>query len=164
MAERVLERLHETVPASHFRPSCVVFDIEAGDDGVVVRYEDREKKIQSLHAKAVICACPKFVVNAIVQNLEPERKAAIARLRYNSYLVANALVSRPVADDFYDLFLIGSGRTDLRDVKASADRQGATERRSRNLCKTAPVPNRAHPVSGNALCGIAACGVDAGRL
>ena len=72
-------------------------------------------------------ACPKFVVPKLVEPLEPERAAAIDRLRYRAYLVANVLLDRPVKPDFYDLFMAGEGAVDLASVEAAADRQKVTD-------------------------------------
>ncbi|MBP1619733.1 MAG: hypothetical protein H6Q02_500 [Acidobacteria bacterium] len=70
---------------------------------------------------------PKFVVGKLIDDLEPERRNAIARLRYRAYLVANVLLERPLGADFYDLFLAGNGGADLANVERDADRQRATD-------------------------------------
>jgi hypothetical protein len=127
VAERLLAHLADAVPAGHLRPGCLVLDVRAVADGVVVSYEDHTGMLRSLHARAAVIACPKFVVGKLIDDLEAERRQAIARLRYRAYLVANVLLDRPLAAEFYDLFLAGSGEADLANVERDADRQRATD-------------------------------------
>ena len=127
VAERLLEQLADAVPAGNLRPGCLVLDVRAAADGVVVTYEDGNRVLRSLHARAAVVACPKFVVGKLIDDLEPERRNAIARLRYRAYLVANVLLERPLGADFYDLFLAGNGGADLANVERDADRQRATD-------------------------------------
>lgn len=127
VAERLVERLAAALPAGHLRPGCLVADVQAGDDGVLVRYADASGAVRTVAANAVVLACPKFVAGKIVRDLEPARLAAIARLRYRAYLVANVLLARGVRHDFYDLFMAGDGTAPYADVEAAAERQGATD-------------------------------------
>jgi len=127
IAERILKKLTDTLPHNHFRAESIVFDIRVVSDGVVIAYADSSEKIRSIHAKAVILACPKFVVPTMIDNIEPDRLNAIQRLRYHSYLVANVLLNKPLKDDFYDLFLIGDGSVDLSDPAGSSERQKVTD-------------------------------------
>lgn len=127
VAERLVERLAAALPPGHLRPGCLVADVQAGDDGVLVRYADASGAVRTVAANAVVLACPKFVAGKIVRDLEPSRLAAIARLRYRAYLVANLLLDRGVGHDFYDLFLAGDGTAPYADVEAAADAQGATD-------------------------------------
>ena len=127
VAERLLARLERAVPAANLRPRSLVLDVRPVADGAVVAYLDGSGRLRSLHARVVVMACPKFVVPKLVEPLEPERAAAIDRLRYRAYLVANVLLDRPVKPDFYDLFMAGEGAVDLASVEAAADRQKVTD-------------------------------------
>lgn len=127
VAERLLARLAGELPATHFRPSSLVLDLTVGDDGAVVTYLDRAGALHAIHARAVVMACPKFAAAKVVRDLDPARLAAIAKLQYRAYLVANVLLRRPIADDFYDLFLAGDATGDLASVEAAATRQGVTD-------------------------------------
>lgn len=127
VAERLVEQLAAALPPGHLRPRCLVADVQAGDDGVLVRWADGNGAVHTVAANAVVLACPKFVAGKIVRDLEPARLAAIARLRYRAYLVANVLLARGVRHDFYDLFLAGGGTAPYADVATAAERQRATD-------------------------------------
>jgi phytoene dehydrogenase-like protein len=127
VAERLLARLERSLPAGSLRPRSLVLDVRPVADGVVVSYVDGGGTLRALHARAAVVACPKFVVPKLVDTLEPERAAAIDRLRYRAYLVANVLLGAPVKPDFYDLFMAGDGTVNLADVEAAANRQRVTD-------------------------------------
>ena len=126
VAEVLLNRLAATVPLDRLRTGATVLDVRVRDDGVQVTYSDAAGKLRTLLARAAILACPKFVVSRILHGIEDERIAAIRRLRYNAYLVANVLLKGAVKDDFYDLFLLGDGKVG-RDIREAADRQKVTD-------------------------------------
>jgi len=127
VAERLVERLDEHLPPGRLRPSSLVLDVARRDDGVLVTYIDGAGSVRRLLAAAVVMACPKFVAAKVVREVEAARQAAMERLRYRAYLVANVLLDRPLEDDFYDLFLAGDGGVDLTDVERAANRQGVTD-------------------------------------
>lgn len=127
VAERLVERLARALPDGSLRAGSLVIDVRVTDAGVVVTYEDATGELRSVHARAAVLACPKFVAGRILRDLEPARAAAIGRLRYHAYLVANVLLRRSLPDSFYDLFLAGDGHDDLGKVEAAADRQRVTD-------------------------------------
>lgn len=127
VAERILQLTRKENPASNFRPSSVVMHVERVSDGVIVSYEDHTGTLRSIHAKAVVMACPKFVAKHILNNIEPHRHSAISKLRYTPYLVANVLIEGKVKDRFYDLFLLGDGKVNFNDVATSANEQKVTD-------------------------------------
>jgi hypothetical protein len=128
VAERLVARLGRALPPGHLRASSMAVRVDVKDDGADVTYLDGASELRTVHAHAVVVACPKFVASRIVRGLEPDRVAAIGRLRYRAYLVANLLLRRPVKPDFYDLFLAGSGgQVDFGQVEAEAERQRVTD-------------------------------------
>jgi phytoene dehydrogenase-like protein len=127
IAELALKKVAAHVPRSNLRSGCIVFDVSVDDDGANITYENAEGQLKTIRAKSVIMACPKFVVSKILNNMETKRVKAIAQLRYNSYLVANVLLKSGVKDDFYDLFLIGNGETNGKDIEGSAQKQKVTD-------------------------------------
>lgn len=127
IAERLHARLGRQLPEGHLRAGALVANVRAVPDGFEVAYEDAAGTLRCLHARAVVMACPKFIVARLVEGLEPERLEAIRRLRYRSYLVANVLLERRLAQVPYDLYLLGDGKTDGCDIRAAATRQGATD-------------------------------------
>ena len=72
-------------------------------------------------------ACPKFVVKNILDGIEPARLAAIQKLRYHSYLVANVLLKGKVEKNFYDLYMLGNGKIDLSNLRTAAQNQQVTD-------------------------------------
>lgn len=126
VAEQVLMKLAKELPANHLRAGSLVFDVSVKSDGVVVAYQDPSGVLHSIHAKAVVMACPKFVVAKILNDLEPERLTAIKRLQYRSYLVANVLFKGGTEKLFYDLYLLGEN-PDFSNIMASAQKQKITD-------------------------------------
>lgn len=127
LAERILQLIRQENPASNFRPGSIVVDVQRVADGVVVAYEDHAGVLRSIHAKAVIMSCPKFVVKHVLNGIESSRLTAISKLRYTPYLVANVMIEGNVKDSFYDLFLLGDGKVDFTDIAKSAEQQKATD-------------------------------------
>jgi protoporphyrinogen oxidase len=127
VAEKLLQATLRSVPQKNFRPGALVFDVTVKSNGVSVVYEDRDGKVQSVYAQAVVMACPKFVVGKILNDLEPTRLDAYKKLRYRSYLVANVLLEGVVPDNFYDYFLLGDGSVNVSDVAGSSDKQKVTD-------------------------------------
>lgn len=127
IAERLHERLDRELPPDHLRVGALAANVRAVHGGFEVAYEDAAGVLRCLHARAVVMACPKFAAARLVEGLEPERIEAIRRLRYRSYLVANVLLRRRMGQAPYDLYLLGDGATDGRNVRAAAERQGATD-------------------------------------
>ena len=116
VAERVLTMLERELPGGHLRPSSTVFNVSMRDDGVLVHWVGPDGAARSILADAVALCCPKFVVRRILDGIEPERAAAIAALRYRSYLLANVLVNGEVPNQFYDLFLADVDSSQATDV------------------------------------------------
>jgi len=127
LAERLTRKIVEKVPVGNLRSSCMVFDVNVVKDGVVVAYEDHKGKVRSIHAKSVILACPKFVVARVLRHIEPERTAAINKLRYNAYLIGNVMLNDTLKEDYYDISYLGDGVIDTFNIRRSAERQGITD-------------------------------------
>jgi hypothetical protein len=126
VAEQFLSHLHNAMPAN-LRPSSVVLDVEVQDDFSFVTYENAAGKLRRIKARAVVMACPKFVAKKIIQKLEPARIEAIESMRYQPYLVANALLKVPLKKPYYDTFLIGDGSMPSEDIRVASLARGATD-------------------------------------
>lgn len=127
IAERVLERLQSSLPKGSLRADALVYDVKVVEDGVLVSYQDGGGNPQVIHAKSVVMACPKFVVNKVLSDIEPERSAAIGKLKYNAYLTANVCIKGGGAAPFYDLYMLGDGKIDTANVRASAETKRVTD-------------------------------------
>lgn len=127
VAERLLEEIASSVPEQHLRPGSLVIDIKVGDEGAIVRYLDEREDLHEIVAQAVICACPKFVVPKLFDGIEPHRSAAIERLSYRAYLVANVLLKSSPPFRFYDTYLLGDGHVPGLSVQEQSIRAGVTD-------------------------------------
>lgn len=127
VTERILERLLRSVDPGQLRPSSLVVDVKAVKNGAEVLYADANGGLRKVHARTVVMACPKFIARKMIDGLEPRRVRAIGRLRYASYLVANVLLDVPSPNDEYDIYLIGAGALQGRDVRANAAADRVTD-------------------------------------
>lgn len=98
---------------ARLRRNARVVDVRVlGRDRVRVTYSPAPGVYRALIAKRVVLACPKHVCRYLLHDLEardPDRHAATYRIRTTPYLVANVLLNRRVALDWYDAFNLGDG-------------------------------------------------------
>ncbi|MCB0321491.1 MAG: NAD(P)-binding protein, partial [Bdellovibrionales bacterium] len=127
VAEELLTNILHAGPRKNLRANSLVFDVTVKENGVNISYRDENGEIRTIHSKAAILSIPKFVVGKVLTGIEEERLNAIRKLRYRSYLVANVLLKGEIAKKFYDLYLLGDGKIDRREIAASAKAQGATD-------------------------------------
>lgn len=131
VAERLLERIVSEVPGENLRTGSLVHDVQVKDDGVYVTYRssfgESAPVDKTIRARAVVMACPKFVVKRILGEIEADRLSAISQLSYRAYLVANVVLKKEARKRFYDLFLLGEGKGYPDGAVAGAGRQGATD-------------------------------------
>jgi hypothetical protein len=91
---------------------------------VQVAYVGPDAGVRVITARAAVLACPKLVVKQVLQDIEPERRQAIERLRYRCALVANACIEGE-CESFPALSLLGDGHTES-DPQVASTRQGAS--------------------------------------
>lgn len=127
IAERLVERLLGSVPSKNLRAGAIVVQVKVEDNGVSVLYEDSDRKLRKIKAKAAVMSCPKFVAKRVLVDMEPERVQAIEGLKYRSYLTANLLLSKRAKGTYYDLFLTADGKRDLANVEEAQARKNATD-------------------------------------
>lgn len=127
LGELTLKKLVADLPASHLRPSSLVVDVDVRDDGAHVLYEDASGQLREIVAEAVVMATPKFVAGHLLRDIEPQRLAAIKKLRYRSYLVANVLLNGAPPKPFYDLYMLADGKVNFSDVPGSTRAHQATD-------------------------------------
>lgn len=97
----------ETIPKNNYRANSLVCDVKVENDLVNIKYVNSKNELHEIKSKFVVMACPKFVVKKVLQDIETERLAAYQKLKYRSYLVANALIDEKIKKDIYDTYLIG---------------------------------------------------------
>jgi protoporphyrinogen oxidase len=139
IAEALLKNLHQKLPANHLLPGCLVFDVRAEQNGILISYVDANNQAQSILAEKVIMSCPKFVAAKLIDQLPSAKLAAIAELEYRAYLVANLLINRPIKESDYDLYWLGAGKSDFIDVAAYARNRGITDIINANFSSPDPL-------------------------
>jgi hypothetical protein len=96
-----LEQAVERAAPGRLRRSATVIQVEqAGAKPTVSFFHDGE--LQTVAAKAVVVACPKFIAKKIVQGLDREHAEAMAQLRYAPYLVVNVCSREVIYNGSYD--------------------------------------------------------------
>lgn len=125
--EKILFKLAGEIPHANLRNESIVFDVNHKEDGVEVSYADYQGNVKVIKADYVVMACPKFIVNKILNNIEEKRVAAINQLKYRSFLLCNVLVNKPATHSYYDVYFIGNGKVDMKKTKEAADKQLATD-------------------------------------
>jgi protoporphyrinogen oxidase len=127
IVERLISVLMKDVPAANLRTSCLVVDVKVEGSKVLVTYEDGDKKLRQIRAKAAIMSCPKFVAARILRDIEPTRVETIRKLKYRSYMTANLLIDKKMERGIYDIFMIGNGNGDFSDIRKAQDKMNATD-------------------------------------
>ncbi len=92
-----LEQAIEKAAPRRLRKSATVVNV---DQGQVTFLQGGE--LQTVSAKAVVIACPKFIARKIVQGLDREHAEAMAQLRYAPYLVVNVCSREVIYNGSYD--------------------------------------------------------------
>ena len=70
-------------------------------------------KPQTIAAKAVIMATPKFIASRLVMGLPERQREAMKKIRYAPYPVVNVIFDRPVYSRGYDTWAPGKAFTDF---------------------------------------------------
>lgn len=111
----ITRQLAAVLSHSHADRMCgdtTVVAVEQGRGSVNVTYL-RGGKLQSLEAKAVIVALPKFFARRIVAGLPSAQSQAMAKIQYAPYAVVNLIFDRPVFNSGYDTWCPGNAFTDF---------------------------------------------------
>lgn len=127
MANRLWEELQpldakDPAHAPHLRPGRHVVDTRQQPDGRwLVTWKEPGGAFASLLAREVVMACPKNIARAMIPGLQQEDEARYNAMRLNrrAYLVANVIMSQPIPDTFYDIFLLENpGQFPQNEVEA----------------------------------------------
>ena len=127
IAEALLKSLYKDLPNNNLLADHCVFDVQTQDDGVLISYLDANNEAQSILAEKVVMACPKFVAAKLIDQLSAKKRLAIAELEYRAYIIANLLIDRPINETDYDIYWLGSGKTDFNNIEACAKSTGMTD-------------------------------------
>lgn len=113
VAAEILRDAIDAAGANRILPAATAVAIETGGSNVVVTYLDRSGRPAAIEAKAVVMAAPKYVARRIVKGLPEDQVAAMAELRYGSYVVANVLCRAPITQESYDTWTDSAPFTDF---------------------------------------------------
>ncbi|MBI3664426.1 MAG: FAD-dependent oxidoreductase [Acidobacteria bacterium] len=91
---------------------ATVIAVEPQKGEVHVTYS-RKGQTETVAAKAVIMATPKFITKRIVGGLPAAQRAAMSKLRYAPYPVVNLIFDKPVYNEAYDTWVPGKSFTDM---------------------------------------------------
>lgn len=134
LAQALWEKLRHvelTQPASAgpmLRPGCRVVDVRRDGQRTKVTWVDAAGNTQSLRARAVVMAGSKHVAKHVLHDittLDPDKYEAMQRVGTSAYLVANVLLSQPVALDFYDIFLVHDAAFPMNATASELDSRPA---------------------------------------
>jgi protoporphyrinogen oxidase len=107
LSEILLERHRESMLAG-----ATTISVDPQKDEVHIRYI-RGGSVETIAAKAVIMATPKFITRRIVAGIPEAQDAAMKRIRYAPYAVVNLIFDRPVYKRAYDTWCPGNTFTDF---------------------------------------------------
>lgn len=127
IAESFLSNLSKSVPQTNLRSSSLVFNVKATNQGAEVAFVNEKNEVEVINADVVVMSCPKFVVKKVLEDIEPEREAAILKLRYHSYLVANVMIEGLPERSFYDLYMLGDGTINVKNLNGESKRKKVTD-------------------------------------
>lgn len=100
-------KLYAEIGAANLRASCLAADVRLVDGGMVeVCYDDPDRNLRTIRAKTCIVASPKFIAKHLVQDLPAEQKAAMERIKYRAYVVANVILDTPIASPSFELYCL----------------------------------------------------------
>ena len=127
ITESFLTNLSKSIPHNNLRTSCLVFNVKTTKDGTDVAFVNAKGEVEVINAGVVVMSCPKFVVKRVLEDIEPERVAAISKLRYHSYLVANVMLEGLPENKFYDLYTLGDGTLNTKSLITESKRKKVTD-------------------------------------
>jgi hypothetical protein len=111
---RALEQGTDTDGGTMLRAGCLVESVRLVDDAKVeVRWREPSGKRRTLHAKHVIMANAKHLVERMlvdIESLDDEKALLLPSVQTVPYLVANVLLNAALPTDIYDLFLLHDRR------------------------------------------------------
>ncbi len=109
------------------RAGCMVESVRLlGSGKVELRWREPDGKQRTMHAKRVIMANAKHIVQRMIVDLAAldEAKAnLLPQMQTVPYLVANVLLGKPVPTDIYDLFLLHDRRFPMDGGAFAGDRR-----------------------------------------
>ncbi len=138
----ITKRLSEVLLLKHserMHAGATVIRAEPQKREVNVTYL-RAGKLQTVAAKAVIMATPKFITVRLVAGIPEAQKAAMRKIRYAPYPVVNLIFDRPVYNRAYDTWAPGNTFTDFIVADWTVRHQPGYKQRNNILTCYTPLP------------------------
>ena len=98
--------------AERMLAGATIVAVEPQKDAVHVTYS-REGQLETVAARAVIMATPKFITWRLVSGIPEAQVAAMRNLRYIPYAVVNLIFNKPIYNRSYDTWCPGNTFTDF---------------------------------------------------
>lgn len=101
------EALYQKIKAkTEIQTGSMVLEIKADATGVNILFENAERKLVAVHARAAVVTVPKFVARYIIKDLPAKTNDLWKTLNYRAYVVVNVLLKNPVRSSSFDLFCL----------------------------------------------------------
>lgn len=134
ITRRLAERITKEKPQM-IRTGSYVLRVEPDNAGAFRVLTHDNGRIHEFTARAVIYASPLFLAPTIIPSLPDAQRAAIARLKYRSYAVANVLLRRPIDRVFthpafrrgYELTPVHGFAIEKEDARTLSGRKGFSD-------------------------------------
>lgn len=108
------------------RAGCLATNIRLEAQGVSISWRDAADRVRTLGAKHVVYAGSKHIFRHMMPELatiDPEKFEALHQTPTVPYVVVNALLTRKVHEQFYDIFSIHDAQFPMYDEAFEADRR-----------------------------------------
>lgn len=123
---RHLDPAADSEPGMVFRAGCMATDVRIEGDRVRVQFRDQAGALHQLRGKHAVVATSKHISRHFfpqMETLDREKWDLIPAVENMAYLVANVLLTKRVALDFYDIFTVHDAQFPMDDEAFNLDRR-----------------------------------------
>jgi hypothetical protein len=106
ISEGLFRKLKKTFPQGSLQNDAMALRVESEGSTATVLFEDGLRNLRRVRAKAVIMACPKFVAKRLLPQMSAAQTAAIQRVSYRAYMVANILFKKSFSAPSFELYCL----------------------------------------------------------
>ncbi len=106
ISEGLFRKLKKTFPQGNLQNDAMALRVESEGSTATVLFEDGLRNLRRVRAKAVIMACPKFVAKRLLPQMSAAQTAAIQRVSYRAYMVANILFKKSFSAPSFELYCL----------------------------------------------------------
>lgn len=103
---KMVQKIRKESRTTSLRSNSLVMRVKNEKDHVSVVYENGIGELIQVRAKQVIMACPKYVANRLLPELNYEKFSHMRRLPYRAYLVANLFTEQAFKAPSYELYCL----------------------------------------------------------